>query len=216
MTSESEDYGRRTTYKDSGDSGYFTAAGSDTTLSEPEDRLGGYEEDRLPQWHGGLSFGLLVLRLVLGGTLGVHGVQKVFGIWGGPGIGEFSRILGDQGYTSQLTVLSWLGGVTEIAGGVLLIFGLFTPVAAAALLAVVANAVYLKYQAGSGYFLGNGDGYEFHVVLGGIALALLFTGPGGVSIDTNTPWRRRPVWFGVVGLVLAAAVVVALTYFFRR
>lgn len=208
MTTESEDYGRRSTLKDSG----YYPAGSDTSLSEPEDRLG-YDEDREPQWHGGLSFGLLILRLVLGGTLGAHGVQKVFGLWGGPGIGEFSRILGDQGYTSQLTVLSWLGGVTEIAGGVLLIFGLFTPVAAAALLAVSANAVYLERDAW--YFLTGSSAVEYHMVLGGIALALLFTGPGGISIDTNTPWRHRPVPFGIVGLVLAAAAVVAITYFFR-
>ncbi|MTD58347.1 DoxX family protein [Amycolatopsis pithecellobii] len=181
-------------------------------LSEPEDRLG-YDDDRSPQWHGGLSFGLLILRLVLGGTLGVHGLQKVFGLWGGPGIAEFSRILGDQGYTSQLTVLSWVGGVTEIAGGALLIVGLFTPAAAAALLAVTANAVYLGYD--SGYFLGAGNGFEYHLTLGGIALALLFTGPGGISIDTNTPWRHRPVWFGVTGLVLAAGAVVAVTLLFR-
>lgn len=209
MTTQSDDYGRRTTFEDSG---YFEAADSKTTLSEPEDRLG-YDDDRSPRWHGGLSFGLLILRLVLGGTLGVHGLQKVFGLFGGPGIGEFSRILGDQGYTSQLTTLSWVGGITEIAAGGLLILGLFTPAAAAALLAVTANAVYLEYQ--SGFFLGEGSGFEYHLVLAGIALTLLFTGPGGVSLDTNTPWRRRPVPFGIVGLVLAAGAVVAVTLLFR-
>ncbi|WP_327436857.1 DoxX family protein [Amycolatopsis alkalitolerans] len=210
MTTQSDDYGRHNLFEDSG---YHDAVDGGTALSEPEDRLG-YDEGRTPQWHGGLSFGLLIMRLVLGGTLGAHGLQKVFGLWGGPGISEFSRILGDQGYTSQLTVLSWVGGVTEIAGGALLIFGLFTPAAAAALLSVTANAVYLKYQAG--FFLGSGGGFEYHLVLGGIALALLFTGPGGISIDTNTPWRHRPVPFGIVGLILAAGAVVAVTFLFRR
>ncbi|XMG32585.1 DoxX family protein [Amycolatopsis bartoniae] len=182
-------------------------------MSEPEDRLGA-EDGRSPQWHSGLSFGLLILRLVLGGTLGVHGLQKVFGLFDGPGIGDFSQILGDQGYTSQTTLLSWLGGVTEIAGGALLVLGLFTPAAAAALLAVTANAVYLKHRAG--FFLGDGNGFEYHLVLAGLALALLFTGPGGISVDTNTPWRRRPLPFGIVGLVLAAGAVVAVTLLFRR
>lgn len=209
MTTQSDDYGRRASFEDSG---YFETADSTTTLSAPEDRLG-YDDDRSPQWHSGLSFGLLILRLVLGGTLGAHGLQKVFGLFGGPGISEFSRILGDQGYTSQLTTLSWVGGITEIAAGGLLILGLFTPAAAAALLAVTANAVYLEYQ--SGFFLGQGNGFEYHLVLAGIALTLLFTGPGGVSIDTNTPWRRRPVPYGIVGLVLAAAAVVAVTWVFR-
>ncbi|GAB2990301.1 DoxX family protein [Amycolatopsis acidiphila] len=210
MTTQSDDYGRHNLFQDSG---YFEGADDDTRLPDPEDRLG-YDEDRSPQWHGGLSFGLLILRLVLGGTLGAHGLQKVFGLFGGPGIGEFSRILGDQGYTSQLSTLSWVGGITEIAGGALLILGLFTPAAAAALLAVTANAVYLKYQAG--FFLGEGNGFEYHLVLAGMALALLFTGPGGISVDTNTPWRRRPVPYGIVGLVLAAGVVVAVTLLFRR
>lgn len=210
MTTQSDDYGRRNLFQDSG---YFEAQGGDSGLSDPEDRLG-YEEDRSPRWHGGLSFGLLILRLVLGGTVGVHGLQKVFGLFEGPGIGEFSRILGDQGYTSQLTALSWLGGVTEIVAGALLILGLFTPAAAAALLAVTANAVYLEYQAG--FFLRDGSGFEYHLVLAGMALGLLFTGPGGISVDTNTPWRRRPVPFGIVGLVLAAGAVVAVTLLFRR
>ncbi|GAA4658093.1 DoxX family protein [Amycolatopsis dongchuanensis] len=210
MTSSRDDYGRQNLFQDSG---YFEAADEGTTLSQPADRLGD-EDDRSPQWHGGLSFGLLVLRLVLGGTLGAHGLQKVFGLFGGPGISEFSRILGDQGYTSQTTLLSWLGGVTEIVGGALLVLGLFTPAAAAALLAVTANAVYLQYR--EGFFLGDGSGFEYHLVLAGIAFALLFTGPGGILVDTNTPWRRRPVPFGIAGLVLAAAAVVAVTFAFRR
>lgn len=215
MTSSSDDYGRRNLLNE--DSGYFDPDSEATRLSEPEDRLGYDDDERLaPRWHGGLSFGLLILRLVVGGTLGAHGLQKVFGLFGGPGVDQFARILGDQGYTSQTTVLSWVGGVTEIAGGALLVLGLFTPAAAAALLAVTANAVYLKYLGGEKYFLADGTGYEYHVALAGAALALLFTGPGGIAIDANTPWRRKPVPYGIVGLVLAAGAVVAVTLLFRK
>lgn len=211
MTSSSDDYGRSNLFEDTG-------YGDDATrLTEPEDRLSYEELDDSPQWHGGLSFGLLILRLVVGGTLGVHGVQKVFGVLGGPGIDQFAHILGQQGYTSQTTLLSWLGGITEIAGGALLVLGLFTPAAAAALLAVTANAVYLKYLGGEQYFLGaNNTGYEYHVALAGASLALLFTGPGGASLDTNTPWRRKPLPFGILGVLLAAAAIVAVTVLFRR
>lgn len=211
MTSSSDDYGRHTYLEDSG---YSDDA---TRLTEPEDRLAYDEQDSSPQWHGGLSLGLLILRLVVGGTLGVHGLQKVFGLFGGPGIDQFARVLGDQGYTSQTTILSWVGGITEIAGGGLLVLGLFTPAAAAALLAVTANAVYLKYIGGEQYFLGaNNTGYEYHVALAGASLALLFTGPGGAAIDMNTPWRRKPLPYGIVGLVLAAGAVVAVTLLFRK
>jgi putative oxidoreductase len=209
VTTHGDEIGRRSLFTDSG---YFEPEDRSTDLAEPEDRLA-YDEARDTRWHGGLDFGLLILRIVLGGALGAHGLQKVFGLFGGPGIGEFARILGDHGYTSQTTVLSWVAGVTEIAGGALLILGLFTPIAAGALLAVTANVVYLTYR--EGFFLGTGDGFEYHLVLGGLALALLFTGPGRVSLDVNTPWRRRPVPFGIVGFVLAAAAMAIVLVLFR-
>ncbi|WP_243770319.1 DoxX family protein [Amycolatopsis acidicola] len=216
MTTHSDEYGRHNLFEDSGFHEPVDAnTDYDSSLSEPEDRLA-YEEDRPASvWHGGLDFGLLILRVVLGGVVGAHGLQKVFGLFGGPGMAEFTRILGDQGYVHQTTILSWVGGITEIAAGGLLILGLFTPAAAAALLAVIANAVYLQYLDHPGFFLDNGAGYEFHAVLGGIALALLFTGPGRISVDVNTPWRRRPVPFAFVGFVLAAGVTVALIMLFR-
>jgi putative oxidoreductase len=209
VTTQSEDYGRHNLFSDSG---YYEAADDETTLTEPEDRLAEYE-DTPAAWHGGLDLGLLILRLALGGTLGVHGVQKVFGLFGGPGIAEFSRILGDQGYVNHTELLSWITGIAEIAGGVLLILGLFTPIAAGALLGITGYAVYLKYS--DGYFLGTGEGYEYHVMLAAVALALLFTGPGRVALDVNTPWRRRPVPFGIVGFVLAAGAAAAVYFVFR-
>jgi putative oxidoreductase len=202
------------------DSGYYDTVGfpgssQATVLTEPEDRL---QEETSPstRWHGGLDFGLLIMRVALGGTLGAHGLQKVFGLFNGPGIGEFARILGDYGFTSQTTLLSWLGGVGEIAGGGLLILGLFTPAAAATLLSITVTAVYLHHRAG--FFLGatgSPNGFEYRLVLAAMALGLLFTGPGRVSLDVNTPWRRSPVPFGIVGLVLAGGAVAGVVLSFR-
>ncbi|HJQ44731.1 MAG TPA: DoxX family protein [Amycolatopsis sp.] len=194
------------------DSGYYEAQDGNSALDEPVDRLA-YDDTPVTQWHGGLDFGLLVLRIVLGATLGVHGLQKVFGLFDGSGIDAFARILGDHGYTSQTTTLAWVGGVTEIGGGALLILGLLTPVAASALLAVAANAAYLTY--GAGFFPQSVKGFDYYVVLAGIAFALLFTGPGRVSIDVNTPWRRRPAPFGLAFLILAAGAVAVLATAFR-
>ncbi|WAL64352.1 DoxX family protein [Amycolatopsis cynarae] len=197
------------------ESGYFDPQDPGAGLPDPEDRLA-YDDDRAARWHGGLDFGLLILRIVLGGALGAHGLQKVFGLFSGPGIAEFARILAAHGYTSQTTALSWVAGVTEIVAGGLLVLGLFTPAAAGALLAITANVVYLEYRAG--FFLDSnaaGSGFEYHLVLGGIALALLFTGPGRISLDVNTPWRRRPVPFGFVGFVLAAGAMAIVLSLFR-
>jgi len=208
VTTQSDEYGRHNLFEDSG---YYETPKSES-LDEPEDRLA-YDDAPVSGWHGGLDFGLLVLRLVLGGALGAHGLQKVFGLFDGPGIAEFARTLGEQGYTSQTTVLAWVGGITEIAGSGLLILGLFTPVAAGALLAISANAVYLTYN--EGFFQHGEQGFEYHAVLAGIALALLFTGPGRIAIDVHTPWRRRPWPFGIAFLILAAGAVAVLITAFR-
>lgn len=157
-------------------------------------------------WHGGLDFGLLVLRLMLGGTMFVHGLQKLVGLFDGPGISGFAETLATFGYTGQTTLLSWLTTLAELGGGLLLIFGLFTPLGAAAVLIVLVNIVYAKYS--GGFFLGAGDGYEYELALSAVALALLFTGSGRIALDKNTPWRRKPLVSGIVFLLLAAVASV--------
>jgi putative oxidoreductase len=90
--------------------------------------------------------------------------------------------------------------------------GLFTPLAAAGLLGVAANVVYAKFH--GGFFVGDGKGFEFELLLGLVALALVFTGAGRISLERNTPWRKRPLPLGLVSLLLAAAasvVVIVLT-----
>lgn len=164
-------------------------------------------------WHGGLDFGLLILRIVLGGTLGAHGLQHLFGAFGGPGVAGFARVLGGFGFTQQTTMLSWITGISEVGGGLLVILGLFTPLGAAALLGITVNIVHAKFH--GGFFMGQGNGFEFELVLAALSFALLFTGPGRISLDVNTAWRRKPVPFGLLGLLLAAATSVVVIVLYR-
>lgn len=166
-----------------------------------------------PVAHAGIDFGLLVLRVALGGTAVVHGLRKVFGLFNGTGIDGFTKVLQSYGYHGPLTVLSWITGIGELAGGALLILGLFTPLGAAVVLGVMVNIVYVKWGGGyfNGYFnIGNRQGYEFEVMLAASAFALLFTGPGRVALDKGRKWYRRPVPYGIVGLLLAAVAVVVV------
>ncbi|WP_410615910.1 DoxX family protein [Amycolatopsis sp. lyj-109] len=186
----------------------------DDFSQQPTSLLSGVDEDRSDDTprQGGLGLGLLILRLALGATMGAHGLQHLFGLFGGPGIGGFARVLETYGYHKQTTLLSWITGITELGGGVLLIVGLFTPLAAAGLLGVAANAVYAKFH--GGFFEGSGQGFEFELLLAASALSLLFTGSGPISLERNTPWRKRPLPLGLVSLLLAAAaavVVIVLT-----
>lgn len=165
------------------------------------------------RWHSGLDLGLLVLRVVLGATMLGHGAQKLFGLFGGPGINGFADILGsDFGFTDHTTLLTWITALTESIGGLLLVVGLFSPFAAAGILGVTASAVYVKFHGG---FFGPPDGFEYELLLATSAFVVLFTGPGRLAVDVHTPWRRKPVPFGISGLVLAAAGCVVILILFR-
>lgn len=161
---------------------------------------------RGPRWNGGTDFGLLVLRLALGAVFIAHGAQKLFGVLGGSGIDGVAAMLGEMGF-EQTRPLAIVTGVTEFGGGLLLVLGLFTPLAAAGLLGVMANAIALRYGAG---FFASSNGIEYELMLGSVALGLLFTGPGRVAVDNGWPWFRRPIVAGMTGLVLAAAASVTV------
>jgi putative oxidoreductase len=167
-------------------------------------------------WNGGTDIGLLLLRLGIGGVVFAHGAQKVFGLWGGTGIAGFATNLEGLGY-QQATTLSWLTGVTELIAGAFLVLGLLTPLAAAAVLAIMINAVLLKL--GNGFFVTGpkgSDAIELSLVLGLGAACLVLTGPGRIALDNGRAWHRRPASWGVLALVIGVAAAVLVYVLLRR
>ncbi|WP_020498082.1 DoxX family protein [Sciscionella marina] len=171
------------------------------------------EPRRQITWHVGADFGLLVLRIVVGLTVGAHGLQKIFGLFGGPGINGFSMYLGQMGF-GHTTVLAYVTGWSELVGGALLVLGLLTPLGAAAVLGVLGNALYMK--AGTGFFTSATGGFEYELVLAASALALLFTGPGRVAMDLGRAWHRKPTAWGILGVLLAVVATVLIFVFGRK
>jgi putative oxidoreductase len=201
-------------FEPDGDYG-FTSTGDTTSIVSPGGDFGdpsfGDEPRRpAPKLHGGADFGLLVLRLVLGGTFIAHGLQHLFGTFHGVGIHGFEAFVRTSGYVDP-TVLAYVAGGTELAGGGLIVLGLFTPLAAAALLGLLANVIVLKWPLG--FFE---PGYELELALSGAAFAILFAGPGRVSLDRPTPWFRRPVLNGWIFLIIGAAVAIVFLFVLRN
>ncbi|NMM88318.1 DoxX family protein [Rhodococcus sp. SRB_17] len=161
---------------------------------------------------GTLDLGLLVLRLAVGGTALVHGLQKLTGIWNGPGLGGFETMLADAGF-EQAKLLAILGGVGEVAGGALLILGLLTPVAAASILAVMINAWALRQASAPGLEYFAPEGTECEMLLGICAGVIILTGPGLLSLDGRRGWARRPYVGSLVVLVLGIAAGVCTWIF---
>ena len=157
----------------------------------------------------------MLLRFAVGGVFFAHGMQHVFGMWGGTGIGGLTQGLSAFGFTRP-GVLAWVTAVTELVGGAGVVLGLLTPLAATGLLALMINAVLLK--AGNGFFIAGPPGagaVELEVVLGLAAAALVLTGPGRIALDNGRTWQRRPAPWGVLLLVVGVAAGL-LAFFLLR
>ena len=159
---------------------------------------------------GTQDLGLLLLRATVGAILVAHGLQKAFGIWGGQGLDSFKNSLSDMGY-QHADVLTYVAAGTQMAAGVLLVLGLFTPLAAAAALAYVINGlaanVAAQHDAGYTGFLLPG-GYEYQILLTAALVAIILVGPGRYGFDAGRGWARRPFLGSFAALLLGIGVAV--------
>lgn len=163
------------------------------------------------QWNPATDLGLLILRFAIGGTFVAHGMQKVFGLWNGPGIGGFAQVLAGFGFR-ETVALSWVTGITELVAGGFVVLGVGTPLAAAGLVSIMLNVMLLKLGAGGGFFATSPTGVELEAVLGLGAAALVFTGAGHVALERGRTWNRRPAPWGVLAMIIG--VTAGLLVFF--
>jgi putative oxidoreductase len=161
---------------------------------------------------GTQDLGLMLLRVGLGALLIAHGLQKAFGLWGGQGFNGFQQSLADLGY-QHAGILTYVGAGAQIGAGVLLVLGLFTPLAAAVAVAYLINSLLaaVAAQPDSGYFpFFLPDGHEYLVVLVVLAAACALTGPGRYGLDAGRGWARRPFVGSAAALVLGIGVGVGV------
>lgn len=148
-----------------------------------------------------MHLGLLILRLVVGLLFVGHGAQKLFGIWGGHGLAGTAGFFDSIGLKPG-RLHAAAAGVLEFAGGLLLALGLFTPFAAAALIAVMTAAV-LSVHLPKGIWSTSG-GYEYNLVLASVAFALAAIGAGNWSLDHALSLNIHGVLWAVGALVVGA------------
>ncbi|MFK4761949.1 DoxX family protein [Microbacterium sp. ZW T5_45] len=135
------------------------------------------------------SFGLLVLRVVVGIVFIAHGSQKIFEYTLPGTIGSFA------GMGVPLPEIAGpLVAFVELLGGILLLLGLLTrPVGI--LLAIDMLVALVLVHLSAGIWVADG-GWEFVAVLGAAALAVAFTGAGRFSLDRAVLRGRAPAWLG--------------------
>jgi putative oxidoreductase len=163
---------------------------------------------------GTLDLGLLLLRLVVGGTFVGTGLMKLTGWWHGDGITGTRHALEHMGW-KQPKVSGMLVTVAELGGGAFIVIGLLTPLAAAAVLAVAIDAwLTLQHtQHGLTYNVAHNPGIPLTILLGVGAAAIILTGPGRIAVDVGRGWATRPR-AGSFLLFLTAIVAAVLVWIF--
>jgi putative oxidoreductase len=126
------------------------------------------------------SFALLLVRFPLGLDMFVHGYQKV------------THIPGTMRYYDGLGVphpLAWLAIIAEFCGGLGLMIGMLSRIAAFGVGCTMVVAVFLRHLP-YGYLMNwhgglpfGTEGYEYHTLAVGMALAVLLEGAGSFSVD---------------------------------
>lgn len=120
-----------------------------------------------------INAALAVLRVALGIVFVAHGGQKLF-IYGIDGV---------SGAFAQLGMPAFLGplvGASELLGGIALIAGFLTPVAAAGLSLIMLGAIF-KVHLPAGFFMPQGFEFAFALLAGLVSLILV--GAGTYSVD---------------------------------
>jgi len=131
------------------------------------------------------SHGPLLLRLTLALVFFPHGAQKVLGWFGGYGFdATMAMFTGKMGLPYAIALLPV---ATEFLGSIALLFGFFTRIAALATGVNMLVAILLVHIH-NGFFMNwsgkqAGEGFEYHLLAIGLALALVVQGAGRFSVD---------------------------------
>lgn len=131
------------------------------------------------------DFATTVIRIMLGVVFFPHGMQKLIGWYGGYG---FTGSMGFFTDTLHIpAIFAFLAIMAEGLGSLGLITGLLTRVAAFGIGVNMVVAVYMLHWQ-NGFFMNwfgqqKGEGFEFHLLVIAMAIALIIKGGGALSVD---------------------------------
>ena len=126
-----------------------------------------------------IDVGLLVLRGATGAVMVAHGWNHIFG--GGKIAGTARWFEGLGMRPGRLH--AWTASLTELGAGVLLLLGLLTPLAGAAVVGVMVVAWVTNHRSNGFFIFRPGEGCEYVMTLTAIGLFFCAAGGGELSLD---------------------------------
>ena len=159
----------------------------------------------------GVSAAILIVRLLLGGALIVHGSQKLFGWFGGGGPSKTGAFFEQIGFRPGVP-FAVAAGLGEFGGGALTLLGLGGAAGPALIILVMLVAIFTVHI--SKGFLSSNGGWELPGMNVAAALAVAFLGNGAYSLDGGfgLHFLQQPnqVWIAIGCAILLAALNVVV------
>ena len=185
------------------------AQGADVTTNAGAAGGAGAEDSQSVAKRGTTSFGLFLLRVVLGAYLLVRGLQTLFAFGGDPGLEVFQGQLENYNFTDILAIGI---PVAEIVAGGLLLLGLLTPFGAAVATVVAGFMTFhnLNGFQGSLWPYGLNPYVQLWAALTVASISIIFVGPGRISLDRSRGWATRPLASAWIFFVVSAAATAGL------
>jgi putative oxidoreductase len=156
---------------------------------------------------------LLFVRLVVGLSLAAHGVQKLFGWFGGYGLAGTGGFFEGIGFRPG-RFFAFFAGLGETGGGLLTALGLGGALGPATIVFIMLVAIFTVHIS-KGFFITNG-GWELNSAYIAGAVAIAYVGSGAYSIDNmlGLAYLSSPQAASI--LMGAAAVLTILNLLLRR
>ena len=129
------------------------------------------------------NVGLFATRAVLGGYLAVHGAQKLFGSFGGPGLDATAAGFEAMGMRPG-KAMAVLAGASELGGGILTATGIADPLGPLAVAGTMAVATAVHRKQGP---LSQNGGFELPLTNFAVAVALISSGSGRLRLGPRLP-----------------------------
>jgi putative oxidoreductase len=150
---------------------------------------------------------LLGARLLLGGYMGIHASQKLWGKFNGPGLDGIGPVFESRGLVPGRE-MAMAAAATELTGGALTITGVAFPAGPLAVAGAMAVAATHNRQGG---LMATTSGVELPAVYLTLALTLAAAGPGKYKIGASLPDKLAAVGFAVGGLAAGALIAKMVT-----
>ena len=153
------------------------------------------------------------LRTTVGGIIMGHGLQKLKGSFGGPGLEGTAKMMESLGLHPPKSQ-AWAVALSETVGGGLTAAGFLSPLGPSMIIgsqAVAINKVHLK----NGFWSHKG-GYEYNLTLIAAAFALAELGPGSFSLDRLFGKRRSGFGWALASAAVALSTAAACLQLSQR